>query len=268
MAAPYSAEELFQQLKATPKKVNIDGTTYYVIEGDLFLDETELFAYTQQWVAWEQARSQGLQAQPERLLGITDDAGRIVRWRKGLILTYTVERNTFDSQQQYDMVVAGMLQATSAWEAICGVNFKHLQDLDNGPNPGITQPIFRVAYKDSQGSYIAIAFFPYHAPPRRVIYIDPTFFLPATGYNQVGVLRHELGHVLGFRHEQIRSEAPPFCPDEPLGMTINLTKYDPRSVMHYFCGGVGSRELAITEVDQEGARLVYGPPDREVTYYE
>ncbi len=30
--------------------------------------------------------------------------------------------------------------------------------------------------------------------------------------------------------------------------------------MHYFCGGVGSRELAITALDRVGAQVVYGPP--------
>jgi hypothetical protein len=29
--------------------------------------------------------------------------------------------------------------------------------------------------------------------------------------------------------------------------------------MHYFCGAVGSRELAITELDRLGAQKVYGP---------
>jgi hypothetical protein len=30
--------------------------------------------------------------------------------------------------------------------------------------------------------------------------------------------------------------------------------------MHYFCGGVGSRDLAITDVDRAGSQKVYGPP--------
>jgi hypothetical protein len=66
--------------------------------------------------------------------------------------------------------------------------------------------------------------------------------------------------VIGFRHEQIRSGAPPVCSKENLDGTIDLTKYDPRSVMHYFCGQVGSRELKITPLDVEGAQKVYGPP--------
>jgi len=74
------------------------------------------------------------------------------------------------------------------------------------------------------------------------------------------VLRHELGHVIGFRHEHIRSGAPPVCPHEDTTGTINLTDYDPRSVMHYFCGGVGSRTLEITDIDRTGSQQVYGAP--------
>jgi hypothetical protein len=60
----------------------------------------------------------------------------------------------------------------------------------------------------------------------------------------------------------------PSVPDEPLGNTINLSDYDPRSVMHYFCGGVGMRTLEITDVDRTAARKLYGPPDAEVHYFE
>jgi hypothetical protein len=38
--------------------------------------------------------------------------------------------------------------------------------------------------------------------------------------------------------------------------------------MHYFCGDVSTRELAITEVDRQGSRLVYGPPDAVMAYFE
>jgi hypothetical protein len=50
------------------------------------------------------------------------------------------------------------------------------------------------------------------------------------------------------------------CPGEPLFGTTPLTDYDPQSVMHYFCGGVGSDQLAITDVDRAGAVRLYGSP--------
>jgi hypothetical protein len=38
--------------------------------------------------------------------------------------------------------------------------------------------------------------------------------------------------------------------------------------MHYFCGGVGSTELAITELDKAGSQKVYGPPFDQFFYIE
>jgi len=111
---------------------------------------------------------------------------------------------------------------------------------------------------DAGGSVIASSFFPSDPPDRRHLLIDPTYF--TTSFDKVGVFRHELGHVLGFRHEHIRNEAPPVCPNEPLWDTQVLSAYDPKSVMHYFCGGVGSHDLSITDLDRKGARMVYGPP--------
>lgn len=265
-----NATELFEKLKKQKRKIDLNGETRYIVEGDLILTETDLFAYAVRRVAEEQAMVPGVLAPVrEPLVGMTDDSGRIVRWKKGLVLTYWVQRNTFIVQEQYDLVVRSMRQATAAWEAVCGVNFRHMAELDeSGPVPGGEQPIFRVVCYDTGGEFIAAAFFPNYPPPQRIIYIDPSFFHPNLGFDPVGVLRHELGHVLGFRHEHIRSGAPPECPNEDLDHTIDFTQYDPESVMHYFCGGVGTRQLNLTAKDRDGARFLYGPPDKEVTYYE
>ena len=83
----------------------------------------------------------------------------------------------------------------------------------------------------------------------------------------LGVLRHELGHVLGFRHEHIRSGAPPGCPDEDVFGAIDLNDYDPKSVMHYFCGGVGNRDLVITAEDRTASQIVYGQPLTEFALF-
>ena len=131
---------------------------------------------------------------------------------------------------------------------------------------GAPAPLFTVRRLDSQGRFIAAAFFPNDPVSRRLLVIDPSFF--TTSFDKVGVLRHELGHVLGFRHEHIRSGAPAVCPGEDTTDTIDLSKYDPSSVMHYFCGSVGDQKLRISDLDREASQRLYGPPLDQVLYCE
>lgn len=252
------------------KRVTIDGTTYFIAEGDLLLDEDELLLYANKRAVQNREReSQNLLAfagmgfigitDLRGLIGVTDGSGKIVRWAEGLKLTYCVLKQTFTSDQRYNTVKENMKLATEAWSATCGVQFEYLEALDNSPGLNPTGVIFTVREFNAGGEFIASAFFPNDPPSRRRVLIDGSYFDPSLSFDQVGVLRHELGHVLGFRHEHIRSGAPPACQGEPLGGDIPLTEYDPQSVMHYFCGGRGSTELAITELDRIGSQQVYGP---------
>lgn len=276
MPATQTATEIFAELQRDKKKITVDGVQYYIVEGDLRLDENQLLVYAFDLADRAKARAEsgagagGGAEKREPLVGIIDDAGRMVRWRKGLVLTYTVVKSTFDTEANYQTAVNAMRLATADWEAACGVNFQHLSQFDAGPVPPVGAPgapVFRVRGHNAGGQYIALAFFPNEPVERREVLIDPSYFADNLGFDRTGVLRHELGHVLGFRHEHIRSEAPALCPDERMGNTINLTDYDPQSVMHYFCGKVGTRDLKLTEKDRTAARGLYGPPDGEVHYY-
>jgi hypothetical protein len=264
--------DLFPQLRAKLKTVSIDGETYYVAEGDTLLDEDQLAIYAFQRQKEDEARRavatasaaglglvHPLDVAPRGLLGLTQN-GRIVRWQPGFVLTYRVARDTFSSTQNYQLAADSVQAATQAWEQTCGVKFEYRSDLDAQPGSGPAGAVFSVRQIDAGGDFIAAAFFPNDPPARRRVLIDPSFFSANLGFDRVGVLRHELGHVLGFQHEHIRSGAPPVCPHESLDGTIDLTKYDPQSVMHYFCGGVGSRDLKITELDRIGSQRIYGPP--------
>jgi hypothetical protein len=267
---------LFETLKNGLKKVTIeeeDGPQeYYVAEGDTLLDEDQLAIYALNRERVEAARNAGAmidaaglgiaglsETNSQALVGVTQ-GGRHVRWKPGTVLSYRVVRATFTNASRYDQVVEAMTQATGDWMNTAGVAFQHLANLDNDGGVGPGGAVFAVREINANGNFIAAAFFPNDPINRRRILIDPSFFSTTLTFDRVGVLRHELGHVLGFRHEHIRSNAPPACPDEPLFDTENLTLYDPQSVMHYFCGGVGDRSLRITALDRSGSRSIYGPP--------
>ena len=271
---PDGQESQKETIKAGLKHVAIDGETLYRVEGDMLLDEEQLESYVQQREAARLAREADARAAEGEfgLVGITDATGstglvgvaqhgKLVRWKPGLVLSYRVVRESFGEELNYDVVVANMLQATADWEAICGVRFEHREDLDARPGTEPEGALFTVREIETYGAVIAAAFFPNQPADRRRVVIDPSYYDPASEYDKVGVLRHELGHILGFRHEHIRSGAPAACPDEPTFNTKALTDdYDPRSVMHYFCGGVGSRELKFSDLDRSGAQKLYGPP--------
>jgi hypothetical protein len=266
-----SAEEFFEKLKheLRNKTIEIDGELYYIAEGDIPFDEDQLRLYAMQRYALRkelefraERHSLGMGDVGAAQAGLTGILvnGKIVRWQEGTVLSYCVLQNTFGSTTEYETARGSMEAATREWEETCGVTFEHLVQHDRSPTTQVPEVLFTVRKIDSGGRFIAAAFFPNDPPSRRRVLIDPSFFDPALPFDRVGVLRHELGHVLGFRHEHIRSGAPPACPQEDTGDTIDLTQYDPRSVMHYFCGGVGSRDLAITDADRKGAQRVYGLP--------
>lgn len=230
--------------------VMVDKVMYFVAEGDLLFDYDEIIQY----ISSVNFYNKDTLFQQEKLVGVII-GGQFSKIDNPENISYSIIKKTF-SETEYNSLIAYMSEATDDWSRVCNVTFTYRSDLDDQLNASDNpQELTFVIKKVNSGAFIAKAFFPYYPKYRRKILIDFTFF--TTDFSKPGVLRHELGHVLGFRHEHIRSGAPAICPSESLNNTIELSDYDPKSVMHYFCGGIGSKDLIISEKDSIGASIFY-----------
>lgn len=268
---------IYEQITENNPQVTLNGQPYWIVEGDILMDAAHVRAYALTRADDERRRQQGeTLTETERLLGIIGVDGRIVRWRKGKELTYCVRHATFNGNDtEYEAVVTAMQEATHDWEATCVVKFRHLVDFDKGNPADQVAPLFDVQRDNRYPNLLALAFFPDDPKEQRSVWVyDALFNSKRNPYTMVGVLRHELGHVLGFRHEHIREGAPLSCEEryqssqhgDTTDHTTDLTPYDAASVMHYMCPGVVMKNPTwqISKQDRIGAQAVYGSPDGSV----
>lgn len=170
-------------------------------------------------------------------------------------LTYCVS-TTFGNR--YQTVVDAMNAATKAWEDVADVNFVYVPNQDGSCNTSNTNVLFDVRPVNAGGQFLAAAFFPGSSRRASSVVIDGSSFTLQGNPTFVGVLRHELGHTLGFRHEHTRPGGATSCFED--NNWKPLTNYDPSSVMHYpQCGGT-TRTLAISALDIQGVQSLYGAP--------
>ncbi|HLM73511.1 MAG TPA: M57 family metalloprotease [Polyangiaceae bacterium] len=167
-----------------------------------------------------------------------------------LNITYCVS-TTFGAR--YAETVSAMNSATGAWEAAANVDFVHLSQYDSNCTANQSNVVFDVRPVQTT-QYLARAFFPNTSRKGRNVLIDDS----AYGKNPdvTGVLRHELGHALGFRHEHTRPESGTCFEDTSWRA---LTPYDSGSVMHYpQCNGTNTWALTLSNSDKSGAAALYG----------
>lgn len=259
LALSDKAFEMMTKLANMYKTVEIDSVKYYVVEGDLLMDRDELYMHTLKLLNKDTAATKN----NKLTIALTTD-GSYAKWPSNYVIKYAVLKKSFQSTQAYQQAVADMREATTDWMKACNIQFEYVAQLDNGQVGSEIDPrlTFIVREFGSGGAFIAQAFFPTDPPYKRKILLDHVFFRMQE--SRSGVLRHELGHVLGFRHEHIWTKGTD-CPAEQiiedyLGASLIGTNKDCSSVMHYICGGCGSFEMKLSPSDIEGARSIYGPP--------
>jgi len=204
--------------------------------------------------AFEQASS-GLGTSQDGLI-IFSSGGRDAKWgpNKALNLTYCVS-TAFGSR--YGQVVAAMNLAAASWESTgARINFIHASSEDRNCNASNNNVLFDVSPANANSRYYARAFLPGYARNARNVLIDASAFDTRLIPNLGGLMRHELGHALGFAHEHTRPEARTCY--ESSGWR-ELTPYDSRSVMHYpWCNGTsGNRLFKLSDWDRYGVRIAY-----------
>ena len=222
---------------------------YYIYQGDMLRTDEEI---AHDLALQNETNEQSVAPNSELKIHTVGGVPQFYRDLSARILTYAIDKASFDAAPDgaYEKIRSEIATAFAHWEGVCPQCQIHFV------NTGVTQPTegdqwFIVKY-ESEANFIAAAFFPNYHESRRYLTISSQYF--TSSFDPVGVIRHETGHILGYRHEHIegisgcRREGDDWLPISP---------YDPNSVMHYFCGGGGSLALQISDVDNQSHKLVY-----------
>lgn len=225
-----------------------EGSGFYALEGDLRMSREQIRAELAKSPDTPKSTSPG-----ELIINLV--GGMFDYWKNPSErhITYVFDASTFPGKTEILFTRTHLAAAAKDWMDACpkcGITFKDIGDVAPTNNPEVT---FHVVYAAAAGGVIAQSFFPSDNKLDRVLYVYPSYF-GATGFDPTGVLRHELGHVLGYRHEHI--VGIPGCATEGTDWKM-LTPYTPNSVMHYFCGGAGSYDLSLREQDKRGHQCLY-----------
>jgi len=141
----------------------------------------------------------------------------IPRWRPGSVVNYTISLTGWPSPQHYNLAAQQLFAAAQEWNSHnVGVQFRYVYNIQDA--------CFMCIYGGNMPYTYAIAFFP-NANDLNFINVYDFSFTPREIHKLKNVFLHELGHVLGLRHEFAATEgrsATPFGVPNPMSV-MNYT---------------------------------------------
>ncbi len=168
----------------------------------------------------------------ELFLGI--NRGNIQLWESGSTINWIARSDGYPSDQHAMEAAIGLWRAADQWnEAMDGrVRFRYVTVFDDAA--------FQLVYGGDRGGVLASAFFPDQwEMSLNTVFVNQGQFSPQQRPLMVNTMLHELGHVLGLRHEHSHSGIPGFIPPEDTLFGAESIIYgarNPRSVMAYYQG--------------------------------
>lgn len=271
-----SYEDVWQRYLSTTRPAMNGGV---IAEGDhYFASEDKLRAYFD-----------------ERMLEDVDKAHASQRASTGYVPKYPfpASRNirycvSNDFAPNKATWVARVADAARAWEKVASIRFVYLSAFDSACTAAQAGVDFAVIRTDGSSGYFACSKLRWPeldvCPTSQsfgVLEIDTmmdvTFGGDVPNMTATGVLRHELGHMLGLRHEHpwramidgSCGETPDIAAQDLTGLQLTDVAYDRFSVMHYpflffangvikFCNGDAQSTYALTKTDGFSIQQLYG----------
>lgn len=267
-----STLQTFEEFKrATPFE---DGL--YVVEGDIAMGEESLRRYYGEQIVNASALTLRRWGRPV-FDGpmITGDS----RWSNAdkRNLTFCISKS-FDqmfpqpngAKTTYAWMQDSVLKATASWENVADVRFVYRTEQDGNCTSANANVQFAIVPAKNLDSANAKAFFPHQPKGEHTIQVEYDAARNATPKTLTGVMRHELGHVLGFSHEHVRNPGATGTCLESEYLRRDLTDYDTMSVMHYLTssecpGRAKNTDYVLSRLDEEGAMAVYDAPTNVVS---
>ncbi|EON98527.1 putative matrix metalloproteinase-11 protein [Phaeoacremonium minimum UCRPA7] len=130
----------------------------------------------------------------------------IHRWKKGSILTAYVNACSFPSEHHLLKAIEALKLGMEAWNTLnLGVSFKIVEDI----NSAVFQLVYKYDTARGEGKTYAMS------------------FLPGFSSKNPNIFYHELGHILGLRHERAHELV-----DERRISSVQFGPASPKSVMN------------------------------------